>query len=337
MQKYHSKATTNVNIRRQICNSSKKNFELAQQFSTSTKTILKWKKRTDFNDLSSRPHNIEYAMTDVAMAIAYTIRTTMWLPIDDVLDAVNQQFDETSRSAVYRLFVRENINVKPKEQSEKAKKFKEYDPGFLHIDVTYLPKFGGKKYYLFVAIDRATRLLYYEIYEEKSAENAQLFLENCINFFPFIIEKILTDNGLEFTNRLIKSKKGEFCTKPSKFDETCTLYSINHRLTKPHTPKTNGMVERVNGIIKNATILTNNYLSLNEMKNDLKKFLIYYIFDRRHSSLKKEINVRTPFDALCYWHKLKPEIFTKNPLQFKNFIISSQFKITQKKEQPCET
>jgi hypothetical protein len=40
----------------------------------------------------------------------------------------------------------------PQEQKEQAKKFKEYKPGFLHIDVTYLPKLDGQKYYLFVAI-----------------------------------------------------------------------------------------------------------------------------------------------------------------------------------------
>ena len=62
-----------------------------------------------------------------------------------------------------------------KEQKEKAKKFKEYEPGFLHIDVTYLPKFDGHKYYLFVAIDRATRLLYYKVYENKSYSMVNTF------------------------------------------------------------------------------------------------------------------------------------------------------------------
>jgi hypothetical protein len=30
------------------------------------------------------------------------------------------------------------------EKKEQAKKFKEYEPGYLHIDVTYLPKLEGK-------------------------------------------------------------------------------------------------------------------------------------------------------------------------------------------------
>jgi transposase-like protein len=50
---------------------------------------------------------------------------------------------------------------------------------YLHNDVTYLPNLAGKKQYLFVAIDRATRVLYFEIYENKTAINAVEFLNNC--------------------------------------------------------------------------------------------------------------------------------------------------------------
>jgi transposase InsO family protein len=38
-----------------------------------------------------------------------------------------------------------------------------------------------------------------------------------------------------------------------KFDKLCSRSEIEHRLTQPVTLKTNGMVERVNGTIKNAT------------------------------------------------------------------------------------
>jgi transposase InsO family protein len=38
-------------------------------------------------------------------------------------------------------------------------------------------------------------------------------------------------------------------------DEVCEKENIEHRLTRPSTPKTNGMVERANGTIKSNTIL----------------------------------------------------------------------------------
>jgi|GEM_PF-5408079 len=63
------------------------------------------------------------------------------------------EHNNVTRSNVYRCFVRNQISTVPKQEKEKAKKFKEYEPGFLHIDVTYLPKLKGIKHYLFVAIE----------------------------------------------------------------------------------------------------------------------------------------------------------------------------------------
>ena len=192
----------------------------------------------------------------------------------------------------------------------------------LHIDVTYLPKFDDVKYYLFVAIDRITRTLNYEVDDAKTSANAQDFMVKCLDFFPFGITHVLTDNGLEFTNKLIKSKTGHYCQKPSKLDVVCDENNIEHRLTKHATPKTNGMVERANGTIKNNTIKITEYNNKDEMQKDLLKFLIYYILYRRHGSLKKELNVKTPFNAIEKWFEIKPEIFLQKPDEFKNKLLS---------------
>jgi len=55
------------------------------------------------------------------------------------------------------------------------------------------------KYYIHVAIDRATRIMYYEIHDNKRADTTANFLEKALEFFPFHVTKILTDNGKEFT------------------------------------------------------------------------------------------------------------------------------------------
>ena len=78
-----------------------------------------------------------------------------------------------SRGSVYRCLLKNKINKKPEDQKDKAKLFKAYEPGYLHIDVTYLPKFEGQKWYLFVAIDRATRALYYSVYPDKTARSTR--------------------------------------------------------------------------------------------------------------------------------------------------------------------
>lgn len=337
-QVYHTNATTNLHIRSEISNSYKNNMELASQYNISTSTVNKWRKRTVFEDKTSRPHMIHYSMDEVEKALIISVRRSSWSPLDEVWDMVQQIRPNISRSAVYRTFVREKINKVPGEEREKAKKFKAYEPGYLHIDVTYLPKMDGKRQYLFVAIDRATRMLYYQIYEAKTADNAQDFVERCIRFFPFRITHILTDNGLEFTNALLISKKGEHCQKPSKVDEICEKADIDHRLTKPNTPKTNGMIERANGIIKQGTILKEEYADTKDMEVALMRFLIFYMLYRRHGSLKRELGVKTPFEAIEKWYKLKPEIFSETPLQFKYKILNLKLKLKQSyHKQPRET
>jgi hypothetical protein len=46
------------------------------------------------------------------------------------------------------------------------KTFKDYEPGFLHVDIKYLPQMPDEtsRSYLFVAIDRATRWVFLHIY-----------------------------------------------------------------------------------------------------------------------------------------------------------------------------
>ena len=45
----------------------------------------------------------------------------------------------------------------------------------------------------FVAIDRATWLAYLAVYARKNKEAAADFLSKCLAFFPFRVEKLLTD------------------------------------------------------------------------------------------------------------------------------------------------
>lgn len=321
-QAYHSNARTNLHIRAEINNSNLTNNEISQKYNISETTVSKWKNRDDFEDKSSKPNTISYALNSIEQQLIVSVRKASWLPVDEIFEMLLEKNNQISRSSVYRTLCRNNINRVPEEQKEKAKKFKEYDPGYLHIDVTYLPKFGKIKYYLFVAIDRATRAMYFKVYDAKTSKNAESFMKECLDFFPFGITHVLTDNGLEFTNKLIKSKKGNYCTKPSKLDDICSENEIEHRLTKPGTPKTNGMVERVNATIKNDTVKRNGYENKEQMNVDLMRFLTHYILHRRHGSLRKELNVKTPFQAIEKWFRINPEIFKETPEKFKQKIVS---------------
>ena len=76
--------------------------------------------------------------------MALTIRNLAWLPLDEVAETMIPKEPEKIRSAIYRTFLRHKVNKVPQKIKEKSQKFKEYEPGYLHIDVTYLPKIEEK-------------------------------------------------------------------------------------------------------------------------------------------------------------------------------------------------
>ncbi len=69
------------------------------------------------------------------------------------------------------------------------------------------------------------------------------------------------------------------------------------------------MVERVNKTIKDATIKTETYQNIAELKNSLNQFLIFYNTNRRHGGLVKELKIRMPCDAIEEWFKIEPNLF----------------------------
>ena len=318
-QSYHANAKTNSHSREIIQQSSLTNIELSKRFEITEQTVSKWKNRTEVIDKSSRPHTIKRSLTDLEREIIRVVRTLTWMELDDLVESILSTIPKANRSHVYRTLRDYEINRVPEEKKEQAKKFKEYEPGYLHVDVTYLPKLNGIKYYLFVAIDRATRLMYFKVYENKTGTNAVEFLAECKTYFPFYISHVLTDNGAEFTDKFTSKKE-----KPSQnhgFDISCRESNIEHRLTAPFTPKTNGMVERVNGTIKNATVKVLTYKNEAELKADLDKFLVYYNLNKGHGGLRRELKVRTPFEALQCWYRINPEFFRKSPDMFRTDLL----------------
>ena len=116
----------------------------------------------------------------------------------------------------------------------------------VQIDVKEVPynclkgalKRDGKHLYQWTAIDECTRYRFIYGFEEHTPENTVKFFEMLEKAFPFKIQTIQTDNGMEFTYKYISENKR------CPFDIALEKAGIVHKLIPPRTPWQNGKVER---------------------------------------------------------------------------------------------
>lgn len=66
-----------------------------------------------------------------------------------------------------------------------------------------------------------------------------------------------------------------------RFDMICEANGIEHRLTKPNHPWTNGQIERMNRTIKDATVKRFHHDSHDQLRTHLSDFMAAYNFARR--------------------------------------------------------
>ena len=76
-------------------------------------------------------------LTPAEEAIAVAFRQKTLLPLDDVLGCLKEPIPNLSRSALHRCLQRHGISRLPIEETkEQRKKFKTYEIGYAHIDVS---------------------------------------------------------------------------------------------------------------------------------------------------------------------------------------------------------
>ena len=310
----HPQARTTPKIRQEIKDSGLSDREAAKVFNITRATAAKWLKRDDVQDRSHRAHTLHTTLSATQEAIVLSLRQSLYLPLDDLLYITRQYINpDVSRSGIARLLKREGMarleDVIPKAEGEtiSAKKtFKDYEPGFVHVDIKYLPQMPDEtsRRYLFVAIDRATRWVFLHIYGDMTDKSSVDFLRRLKLASPIKIIKLLTDNGSQFTDRFTTKDR-----KPSgqhAFDKVCAAMGIEHRLAPPRHPQTNGMVERFNGRISEVVNQTR-FASRAELESTLRNYLKIY----NHNIPQRALNNETPIQAMKKWQAKKPELFVK--------------------------
>lgn len=309
-QVLHGSAATTAAVRRAIQNSQESLNKLAERYDINPKTVAKWKKRTHVDDAPMGPKQPRSTvLTPEQEAACVAFRKHTLLPLDDCLYALQSSIPNLTRSSLHRCFQRHAISRLPEVDGDKPprKKFKKYPIGYVHIDIAEVRTEEGKLY-LFVAIDRTSKFAYAELHETYGKMEAAQFLRNVIVAVPYKIHTVLTDNGIQFTNR--KTDRHAF---PHIFDRVCLENDTEHRLTKPNHPWTNGQVERMNRTLKEATVKRYHYENHTQLREHLANFLNAYNFAKRLKTLQG----LTPYEYIIQCWKKEPKRFIVNPSQHK--------------------
>ena len=167
------------------------------------------------------------------------------------------------------------------------------------------------KLHLFVAIDRTSKFAFAQLHKKANRKTATAFLKALIAVVPYKIHTVLTDNGIQFCD-LPKNRLGPTARWTTHmFDLLCRANGIEHRLTKPNHPWTNGQVERMNRTLKEATVRRYHYDSHDQLRQHLAAFLDAYNFAKRLKTLKG----LTPFESICKVWTNEPNRFKHEPIQ----------------------
>jgi transposase InsO family protein len=236
-QLLHGSARTTAAVRRALQPSQESLAKLAERYGLNPETVAKWKKRSGVQDAPlgpKQPSSTVLNREEEALIVAFRKHTL--LPLDDGLYALQATLPHLTRSALHRCLQRHGISRLPDLEGDKPrkKKFKPYPIGYFHLAIAEVHTEEGKRY-LFVAIDRTCQFAYAELHPQTIKTVAAQCLRHLIDAVPYKIHTVLTDNGLQFTNR-----QRDHDAFQHIFARVCPEHGIEHPLTKTNHPWTNG-------------------------------------------------------------------------------------------------
>lgn len=270
----HPRAKTNHYLRKLIKESRESVRSLAVRFHLNPKTVQKWKKRKDLRDKPFGAKTHHCVLSPLEQRIVVKVRKHLKLDLDDLVLTLKPYFPKLNHDNCYRILVHHKLNRLPEAFWGKGKgKFGYYLPGFLHLDLGYLPRLKScahRRYFL-AAIDRVTKLCLVGMVMGKTQVQAAAFLTRIMKFYPYRPHHLLTDNGTEFGR---------------KFSSECERFGIKHRQTKIKHPWTNGQAEVTIKMIKKETVKSFYYRNYRELERDLQRWQTEYNQGRKLKSLK---------------------------------------------------
>ena len=254
--------------------------EAAIKYRISRTSIYRWRQRYDgtvesLYERSHRPHNHSSQHTlDELRLIKRVWSHNKGLGLV-CLHIVLEDRHGYTRSVSSLDRVMKKLGIGKKRQRKKRHVPQPYDTPKIagervQIDVKYVPRDclvpGMPQLYQYTAVDECTRLRCRVIFDEHTNWNSVRFLHYVRKKFPFNIECVQTDNGMEFTNALL------YPGKLSEFEQYLKKEKIAHKRIRVATPRHNGKVERVHRMDSERFYANKKFYSLEDANKQLQRY-----------------------------------------------------------------
>ena len=264
----------------------------AAGFCVSRKTAGKWVRRyrtlglSGLRDRSSRPLHSPRRTSSERIARVIALRRQL-RPAYQIAQAIG-----LSPATVSRILQRAQLNRwRHLHPTPPVVRYEHAAPGdLLHLDIKGMtryqqvsirgdgrrrgrPQFAGWQA-LHVAIDDHSRLAFSRMLPDQQSQTAIAFLHAAVAFYAqhgITIRRLLTDNGS--------------CYRSRHFRAACLQLGIQHRFTRPYTPRTNGKAERFIQTALREWAYVRHYFNSEERDQSLLPWLEHYNFHRPHGSL----------------------------------------------------
>ena len=264
--------------------------EAAIRYKQHRKTIYRWREKYDGTrksliNKSRRPHSHpnQHTQEEIKMIKKYKAQNrdaglvVLWIKL-------MKNGYTRSITSLYRVMVRLEIYRKAPSKKKKyiPKPYHQmkYPGERVQIDVKYVPREcmskelqnNGEKYYQYTAIDEFTRQRVLWASKEQSTYASAQFIDIVRKKLKYKIKCIQTDNGVEFTNKLLPQKNN----RETLFEKKLKELGIEHKLIRPRTPRHNGKVERSHRKDQERFYFEKVFYSLEDLRNRAKYWINEY-------------------------------------------------------------
>jgi len=223
--------------------------------------LLPWERDSIVNYAKTHYAESDYFLRDGYRRLTYRM-------LDEDVVAV-------SPSSVYRILKAEGLlnqwdTVK---KSSKGLGFKQPDGPHQHwhTDIKYI-NFRGSFLFLISVMDGYSRyIVHHEVRANMAEHDVQVTIQKAKEKYPDKKPRIISDNG------------GQFISKD--FQEFIKFLELTHIRTSVAYPQSNGKLERFHRSIGIECFHTNSFISIEDARSIIAKYIEYYNMTRLHSSL----------------------------------------------------